>query len=94
MGLIGQSLVLCWLVFDIVNLFLWHQVQNDQPVMSRITAVLPYNDTLWVGTADGHLTIYNVMDLECPSPKPISRWAALNTETYFERNDNSAIQAK
>ncbi|XP_071495817.1 uncharacterized protein [Diadema antillarum] len=50
-----------------------YKVKNDQPFMSRITAVLPYNNTLWVGTADGHLAIYDVVEVEYPAAKPISR---------------------
>ena len=38
----------------------------DSQAASKVTSILPFEDTLWVGTADGHIAIYNVVKLEAP----------------------------
>lgn len=39
-------------------------LQEDQGPLNpmRITAVLPFGDGLWVGTGDGNLTMYDLID--------------------------------
>ncbi|XP_072016236.1 LOW QUALITY PROTEIN: uncharacterized protein [Amphiura filiformis] len=37
---------------------------RDSQSASKVTSILPYEDTLWVGTADGHVAIYNVVKLD------------------------------
>ena len=36
-------------------------------VRSKITSLLSYENSLWVGTADGHLTIYTISKLAATS---------------------------
>ena len=42
------------------------QAPRNSQASSKVTSILPYEDTLWVGTADGHIAIYNVVKLEMP----------------------------
>ncbi|XP_030853735.1 TBC1 domain family member 2B-like isoform X2 [Strongylocentrotus purpuratus] len=70
----GSSFIALWDIHSLSCLLMYdtssdqlpiYKVPSDETVMSRITAVMPYNNTLWIGTADGHLTIYDVIDVEC-----------------------------
>ncbi|XP_022099135.1 uncharacterized protein LOC110983843 [Acanthaster planci] len=43
-----------------------HTKPHENHARSKITSLLPYENTLWVGTADGHLTIYKIDKASMP----------------------------
>ncbi|XP_033119110.1 uncharacterized protein LOC117118591 isoform X3 [Anneissia japonica] len=65
-GLWDVKTLTCIMVFDTAMDYMWTLASQKMRELTapRVTALLPYHDTVWVGTADGHLIIYNIHEID------------------------------
>ncbi|XP_071948141.1 uncharacterized protein [Antedon mediterranea] len=65
-GLWDVKTLTCIMVFDTAMDYMCTpaSLKMRELTAPRVTALLPYHDTVWVGTADGHLIIYNIHEID------------------------------
>ena len=89
-----QLFCCCEMVTHFLGSFIAAQ-PSESVGKSKITSLLPYKDTLWVGTASGYLTIYRISKARAPSsPNGFNLEDGDNNQTDSEESDESLVRTE